>query len=157
MGRKNHFVAVSEVVFNEIIEQRPFQASAKVRINPSAGSADFSSALVVDEAKAFRQGDVIFWGKIELLLFAEVINGVVVFFAATHQIGVRKVWKDFNERSDFRFDFLQFGFIFLIRRAEFFDLGEDGFDVTALFLNLRNARGKTILFRFVRFNDLKQL
>ena len=55
MRREDHLISVSEMGFDEIIEQSPFKASPKIGINPGACSADFRGTGIVDQAKRFGE------------------------------------------------------------------------------------------------------
>ena len=131
VGREDHLVTVREVVLDEIIEKGPFEAGAEVRVNPSSRARDLRSPLVINEAKGFGEGDVVFRGEIEVLLFPKVIEGNVVFLAAGEKVIVREVREDFDESADFRFDVLEFFLVFLVFRPEGFDFAEDRLVCTA--------------------------
>ena len=157
VGREDHLVTVREVVFDEIIEEGPFEAGAEVRVNPSSRAGDLRGPLVINEAKGFGEGDVVFRGEIEVLLFPEVIEGDVVFLAAGKKVIVRKVREDFDEGADFRFDVLEFFLVFLVFRPEGFDFAEDRLDVTAFFFDLRDGGAQAVLLRFVGLDALEKI
>ena len=91
MRRQDEFVAVSYVAIDEVIQQGPFQSCAHTGVNPVAGARQLDAPLVIDEAQILAQVYMVLGLKVKGVLFPNIAQGLVVFFAAGEQIGVGHV------------------------------------------------------------------
>ena len=91
MRRQHQLIAVLQVLVNKEVEQCPLHASACTTINPGAVAAQLCTALIVDHAQAFAQIHMVLRLKIKLGLFAIVMQGHVLLFAAGYHIFVRHI------------------------------------------------------------------
>ena len=82
------------------------------------------------------------------------VEWLVVFFSAGCKVWIWKVWKNLDQALEFGFDGLESLFARLGSGAELFDLGEDGFDVSAFLFDGWDGGGKSILLRFGGFDFL---
>jgi len=104
VGRQHEGVAVLEVLADEVVEQRPFQPRAQVRIQPVAVAAHLDAALVVDEAQLRAQLHVVLRLEGPGRLFAVGLDHLIGFFAAGDDALRGEVGQLQQERLDFRFE-----------------------------------------------------
>ena len=154
MWRKNHLIAIGEMVGDEVVKERPFKTRAEVGVNPGAGARDLRGSLVVDKTAGFAKGDMVFRGEAKFWFLAIDIEWLVVFFSAGCKVWIWEVWKNLDQALEFSFDGLESLFARLGSGAELFDFGEDGFDVSAFLFDGRDGGGKSILLRFGGFDFL---
>ena len=77
--------------FYKVIEERPLDDSAAVGIQPRTVAGKLDAALVIDELEPFAKLDMVFNRKIELGLFPEYFNYLVILFAARDDVGIGHV------------------------------------------------------------------
>ena len=91
MRRKHEFVAVLEVLLDEVIEQPPLQPRAIPAVQPVSAAAHLGATLVVHETERFDQLHMIPGLKIKDRLFAPDPHDLVVFLASGHHVVGRHV------------------------------------------------------------------
>ena len=135
---QDQLVAVGQVGVNEVVEQRPLQTGTHASVDPEARAGQLGAAVVVDEPQVGAEIHVVLGLKVEHSGLAPVAERLVVFLAAGKQVGVGEVGKTQHDVGLLDLNGLQLLVDLLGLVGHGLHLGEEGGNVLALLLVLRN-------------------
>ena len=143
-------VAVLDVGGDEVVQQRPLQLRAQIGVEPVAVAGQLHAALIVDQAEARAQIDMVLGLKVKNRLLAKHLDDLVVLLAARNNVVRRQVGQRRNELLDLRLDLTQFLVQALDLFTGFLHLRHDGRNIGAFLLQARDLLVDAVALRLER-------